>query len=217
MFEADLVAGDRHVLNQDRTARPAAAREHIAAYGNDTPEHVFQFAGNRDFLYRMANFAALDPVACRAARVIARHEVHALAHQLGDEKPALEFLQHAGEVRSLGSHHEIVVTACIAGGFQAELARRVAAEEIAFDDAVAHHRTLAGVASQRLRLGELRWHASGAEPVVALHQALVLGDHRARDPVPRAGIAAHEAEAVREDELRLVSGDGRTFRVAYFL
>src|SRR2546428_600373 len=299
-----LVAGDCHVLNQDRTARPAAPHEHVAAYCNDTPEHVFQVAGDRDFLHGMANFAALDPVARRAARVIARHKVHALTHELGDEKPALEFLQHAGEVRSLGAHHEVVVTARIAGGFQAELARRIAAEEIAFDDAVAHdsaaarrnallverraghplllvralvdahqrrehlsseavdeerglavqvaavhgrdemadqlqrrrrlehprrlagrnlaraearHRARAGVAPQRLRLGELRARAGGAEPVVALHQALVLGDHRARDPVPRAGIAADEAEAVCEDELRLVSGDGRTFRVADFL
>src|SRR2546430_5989090 len=68
----------------------------------------------------------------------ARHEVHALTHQLGDEKPALEFLQHAGEVRSLGAHHEVVVTASIAGGFQAQRARRIASEEIAFDDAAAH-------------------------------------------------------------------------------
>src|SRR5947208_3280651 len=97
-----LVAGDCHVLNQDRTARPAAPHEHVAAYGNDTPEHVFQVASNRDFLHRIKNFAALDPVARRAARVIARHEVHALTHELGDEQPALEFLQHAGEVRSLG-------------------------------------------------------------------------------------------------------------------
>src|SRR5207302_4766450 len=194
-------------------------------------------------------------------------------------------------------------TARIAGGFQAELARGIAAEEIAFDDAAAHdralvrrdaflverrarhplllvralidahqrrehllaeavdeerglavqvaavhgrdemadqlhrrrrleqhrrlagrnlarakarHRALAGIAPQRLRLGELRGRAGGAEPVVALHEALLLGDHRARDPVPRAGVAARETEAVCEDELRLVSGDGRTFRVAYF-
>jgi len=48
--------------------------------------------------------------------------------------------------------------------------------------AEARHRALAGVAPQRLRLGELRARAGGAEPVVALHQALVLGDHRAREP-----------------------------------
>src|SRR5207247_9062603 len=125
------------VANADAAARSATPHEHVAAYRNDTPEHVFQVAGNRDFLNRMANFAALDPVARRAARVIARHEVHALTHQLGDEKPALEFLQHAGEVRSLGAHHEVVVTASLAGGFHAALARRIAAEEIAFDDAVA--------------------------------------------------------------------------------
>src|SRR5437867_13293650 len=130
MFETDLVAGDCHVLNQDRAARPAAPHEHVAAYRNDTPEHVFQVAGNRDFLNRMANFAALDPVARRAARVIARPEVHALTHQLGDEKPALEFLQYSGEVRSPGAHHEVVVTASVAGGFKTPLARRPAVQDI---------------------------------------------------------------------------------------
>ena len=45
------------------------------------PEHVAQITGNRYFLDGMHDLAVLDPVACRAARIVAIHVVHALAEQ----------------------------------------------------------------------------------------------------------------------------------------
>ena len=77
-------------------------------------------------------------------------------------------------------------------------------------------RALPGVAAERARLGELPRHPGSAEPVVALHESLVLGDHRARKPVARAGKAAHEAETVGEHELRLLRGDRGAFGIADF-
>src|SRR5207248_2796631 len=60
------------------------------------------------------------------------------------------------------------------------------------------------VAPERTRLGEARRHARARVPVVALHEPFVLGDHRAGEVVPRAGIPGDEAVAVREHELRLL-------------
>src|SRR6185436_10103436 len=90
---------DGHALDQDRAASATAARKHIAADGSDAFEDVAQVAGDGDFLDRELDLAAFHPVAGRAARVIARHEVDALAEELGDEKPTPHPAQHALEIR----------------------------------------------------------------------------------------------------------------------
>src|SRR5688572_2304251 len=106
-----LVAGDGHALYQDRTARAAVARHYVAAYRRDSVEHLPQIAGDGDLLDREADLAALHPVAGRAARVVAGHEVDALSHQLGDEQTFLHMLKHSCEVRPFGAHEEVVMAA----------------------------------------------------------------------------------------------------------
>src|SRR3712207_5417751 len=81
-----LVARDRHVVDQDGAAGAPAAHHHVASYGHDSLEHFAQIAGDGDLLDREADLAALHPVAGRAARIIAGDQVHALAHELGDEQ-----------------------------------------------------------------------------------------------------------------------------------
>src|SRR5712692_804349 len=67
-IRARLVAGDRHVFDQDRAHRAAAAHHDIASHRGDAAEHVAQVARNGDLLHRKADLAALDPVAGGAAR-----------------------------------------------------------------------------------------------------------------------------------------------------
>jgi len=57
--------------------------------------------------------------------------------------------------------------------------------------------------------------AVGGIPVVALHPLAVFlaGDHRARDIMARGRVAAHEAEAVGRDEMRLLGRHRRAFRI----
>src|SRR4051812_29936646 len=300
-----LVAGDGHVLDQDRAALAARAHQHIAAHRDDALEHLAQVPGDGDLLHREADLAALDPIARGAARVVAGDQVDTVPEQLGDEESASHPAQHAGEIgRALAAfpaQHQIVMTAGVARSLHAELARRIAAEEIAFEHARAHDHALArgdalvverragralrlerpllerelrrkhllaeaveqeaglsievaavhrrdevaeepaprrrieqhgrltggdlapaearcgalrGIAPERARPGELARDAGARIPVVALHQAAMLGDHRAREIVSRARKAAGEAEAVGEHELRLLRRDRRALGVA---
>src|SRR5438876_11670870 len=138
-----LFPGDRHVLYEDRAARAAAAHEHIAAHRDDALEHVAQVAGDGDLLHWKLDLAAVDPVAGGAARIVAGDEIDALSEQFRHEKTTAHLAQHAGKVGSIGAQHEIVMPAGVAGGLHAELARGIAAEEIAFEHAIAHHAALA--------------------------------------------------------------------------
>src|SRR5437868_14452677 len=122
-----LFAGDGHPLEQDRAALAPAPRKDIAADRHDALEHVAQVAGDGDLLDGKLDLAAVHPVAGDAARVIARDEIDALSHQLGDEQAAAELAQHADEIRSVGFEHQVVVSAGIAGALHAELARGIAA------------------------------------------------------------------------------------------
>src|SRR5438105_7190261 len=63
--------------------------------------------------------------------------------------------------------------------------RRLAGGDLA--PAQARRRALRRIAPERARLGDLSRHARGRVPVVALHQAALLGDHRTREVMPRAG------------------------------
>jgi hypothetical protein len=63
---------------------------------------------------------------------------------------------------------------------------------------------LRGIAAERLGLGDLARHARSRIPVVALHEALLLGDHGAREVMTRPGKAASESKAIGKHELRLL-------------
>src|SRR5262249_24716373 len=128
-----LIPRDGHALDQDGAARAAVARHHVAADGRDRAEHLPQVAGDGDLLHREADLAVLDPVAGRAAGVVPGDDVDALPHELGDEQALAHVPQHAGEVRPLRAHEQVVMAARVAGALHAELARGVGAEEVALD------------------------------------------------------------------------------------
>src|SRR5580765_6147853 len=125
------VSRDGHVVDQDRAAGTAAAHQHVAADRGHALEDVAQVAGDGDLLHRVADLAAFHPVAGGAARIVAGDEVDAVAEQLGDQQPGAHLAQHAAEIELPRADHEIVGAAGVAGGLHAELARRVAAQEIA--------------------------------------------------------------------------------------
>ena len=76
------------------------------------------------------------------------------------------------------------------------------------------HRTLGGNAPDAGGIVKLAGAAPRRVPVVALHGILLAGDHRARDVVARSRIAAHEAEAVGRDEMRLLRRHRSAFGIA---
>src|ERR1700690_2704545 len=106
---ASSVAGDSHAVDQDGTAAARATRELVPAYRGDALEHVAQIAGDGDFLHRIADNSALDPVTGGAARIVSRDHVDALPHQVGDEEAAAHFFQQAGQVELTAPKYQVVI------------------------------------------------------------------------------------------------------------
>ena len=61
--------------------------------GNDIAEHGLEIARDRNLLHGVGDGAVLDPEAARAARVIPRHAVDPLPHELGHEQPGADAAQ----------------------------------------------------------------------------------------------------------------------------
>src|SRR5262249_60222831 len=100
--------------------------------------------------------------------IAAGHEIPAVTEQLRDEKPAPHLLEHATQVIRPGADDEIVIAARASGRAHAELARRVAAEKVAFEHAVAHHRALRG-RNTLFVVGRAREAAALARPFLDRH------------------------------------------------
>jgi len=124
-----------------------------------------------------------------AAGKEARFAVQAAATRCGDETA-----QQHRRLRRLEQHRRLA---------RADLAR-----------AEPRQCARAGVAAQRLSPCQLRRCPHRAVPVVALHAALVLGDHRQGERVARGRKTAHEAKAVGEHELRMLRRHRCPFRIA---
>src|SRR3970040_412167 len=131
---------NRHVLHQHRATAARTAHHEVAAGARDAAEHVAQVAGDGDFLHRVGDLALLHPVAGRAATIVAGHQVDAVAEELRDQQAAMHARQHAAKIQTVGYEHEVGIAARAARAAQTELARRVAAEEIAFEQPAAYHR-----------------------------------------------------------------------------
>mmetsp|Transcript_20918 Transcript_20918/g.80503 ORF Transcript_20918/g.80503 Transcript_20918/m.80503 type:complete len:235 (+) Transcript_20918:3977-4681(+) len=138
------VAGELHAGDQHRAHRLGAHRVLVGADADDVLQHVLQVAGNGHLVDRVGDLAVLDPVAAGAARVVAGHVVDALPHQLGHQQAATQAPHHGRKIVArrggAAAHAQIVRAAGMAGGLQAQLARRVAGQEIALQHAARHHR-----------------------------------------------------------------------------
>ena len=78
-----------------------------------------------DLLHRVLDLAVVDPVAGRAARIVAGDQVEALPEQFGHQQAAVHLLQHAAEIVRAGLYDLILVAPRAAGGLQPELACRI--------------------------------------------------------------------------------------------
>src|SRR5207245_9306865 len=94
-------------------------------------EHVAQVAADGDFLHGVPDLASLDPVARRAARVVAGDQIHPEPDQLGHQKSATHFPDEPGKIELATPQDQIAIAARAAGGLHPELARGVAPEKIA--------------------------------------------------------------------------------------
>src|SRR5262249_9037513 len=84
-----LLAGNRHARDRQRGRGGLVAEGEVAPDHLDVAVHLAQVAGDRDLLDRVGQLPPLDPVADRAAGVVARHEVDPEADQLGHVQPAV--------------------------------------------------------------------------------------------------------------------------------
>ena len=153
------IARDRHALDQDRAAAIGAAHHLVAAHGGDAAEHVLQVACHGDLLHRIRDLTVLHPEARRAARVVPCQQVHALPHHFRHQEAFAQQFQHAGQagtrVTGSGSPPDCGCRPHLPVLLQSELARRVAAEEIALQYAVCSPRCVRCVATPSSSKGEL--------------------------------------------------------------
>src|SRR6188508_2281347 len=73
----------RHSIDAQRR-RIGAVAEHEIACGREMLVYLLEVARDGHFAHRIGEFSVLDPVAGRAARIVAGDAVHAHADQLGD-------------------------------------------------------------------------------------------------------------------------------------
>src|SRR3954452_18879125 len=133
------VSSDGHAVEQNGAALTRAAHDDVEAQGNDTGEHLPKISGDGDLLNRVSNLSVLDPEARGTARVVAGYLIHAHAHQLGYQQPAIELAQQLLEALAGVGENQVVIAARIAGRAHVELACGVAAEKITLEDTVAHN------------------------------------------------------------------------------
>ncbi len=128
---------------------------------------------------------------------MASHVVHTLAHELDDEQAGAEFLQHRVEVVALAGaargQHQVVRAARIAGGLHAELARRIAAEEVALHAPGVHH--LARLHAHAFLVERRTAFAAKNEGV--FKDVDVLGKHRLAQRVEQKAALAVQRAAAR--------------------
>src|SRR6267378_319891 len=180
--------------------------------------------------------ASLHPVARRAARIVAGHQIHPEADQLGHQQPPAHLANQAGKIEVAALQDQIVIAARAAGGLHPELARGVAPEKIAAQhsalEQVVRHRRLEqhrrldrpdlaasepcesappGIVADGFGFGQVLRGTLRYIPVVALHAA-VLGRE------PRALVLGGEARD-RQGRLHRVAhrawGKIRGARVAF--
>ena len=136
--------GHDHLFEQQGAGFVGAAFEGVVGRAGDVGQHVLQAAGDGDFLHGVGDLAVFHPEAGSTARVVASEGVDALAHELGNKQAAAHFAQELGLALVGVAEDEVVGTAGVGGGGQAEFAGAVAAEEVALDDAVFNHEAGAG-------------------------------------------------------------------------
>jgi len=79
-----LFPGDGHVLYEDRAARAALLTSTSLPTATMPLNMSRRFPAIGDLLDRKLDLAAVDPVACGTARVVAGDEIDALPEQFGD-------------------------------------------------------------------------------------------------------------------------------------
>src|SRR5258708_40017629 len=88
---AKLFAGDGHAVDAQGGRRRGAAKFQIVANLRDIVQHVFEIAGDRDFLHRKSEFAVFNPQPAGAAGKVSRDQVHAKAEEFSHIQPAFDF------------------------------------------------------------------------------------------------------------------------------
>ena len=184
--------GHGHLFEQQGAGFVGAAFEGVVGGAGDIGQHVLQAAGDGDFLHGVGDLTVFHPKAGGAARVVAGEGVDALPHEFGNQQAAAHFAQELGLALVGVAEDEVVGTAGVGGGGQAEFAGAVAAEEVALDDAVFNHEAGAGGDAFGIeggagqRFGQVRLFA----------QAECGGEDLAADTVlQEAGLAVERAAA----------------------
>src|SRR5215472_5020134 len=139
------LTGNRHFADEKRGGADRAAHIGIGAGGGDVEIHAFQVPGDGHLVHGVLDRAMLDPEAARAARIIAGHAVDALPHELGHQQSGIEPGEEglAAQPAVARRHDQVVNPPGVARGLQSQPPRRVAAEHVAVEHAVADQLAIA--------------------------------------------------------------------------
>src|ERR1043165_2078095 len=132
-----LVACNGHRSDENGPAVARAPRVDVAADGDDVAEHAVEITGDRDLLDRMGDLSTLDPVAGGAPGIVRGDRIHALPEELRHQETSTHAAQQRRQIVVAMADDQIMVSARVSGGRKPELARRIAAEEVALHHAVA--------------------------------------------------------------------------------
>ncbi len=117
-----------------------AVRQHVFANRDDVPEHIAQVAGDRDFLDRVGDLAALHPETSGGVQIVASDEVDAVwPSNSVTIRPRPIFFGGSRKSRLPGWTIGWWQPPVLPSGLQAELARLVGAQDVALQAAVGDH------------------------------------------------------------------------------
>src|SRR5260370_39739886 len=88
-WQCFLRAGDGHAFDADGGGGAGSAKDEVVADRGDVFEHVFEVAGDGDLFDGVGELAVLDPHAAGADGEVTCHQIHAVAHGLGDVETVL--------------------------------------------------------------------------------------------------------------------------------
>src|ERR1700754_916730 len=137
-----LLACDRHLLDEPRPRQDMRAAVHVVADSDQVRVHVAEVGGDRDLLDRIGDLAVFHPEARGTAGIVAGDDRHTLPHHFRHQQARAELAQHAGEVVVTRLHKQVVHAASVAGGRQAQLAGRIAAQDVTLEHAIHHQRRI---------------------------------------------------------------------------
>jgi hypothetical protein len=93
-------------------------------------KHLFEIAGDGDFLYRVSKGTIFNPVSGCAFGIIAGYKVDTMPHEFADNQAPMHLSHQIVKIFLVGFQYKIMCTTGIASRCHAKLASRIGRKEI---------------------------------------------------------------------------------------